>query len=215
MSSTTRQTLLDRARELFNEQGLESVGVRDLARDLGLSPGNVSYYFPKKQDLIAALMDELAARNTANVADLGVASDLSDLLGRYRSTFEAQYDYRFLARAIVHIVESYPGLAARYREVEGKRRQGLTAALDTMVGTELHRDTGEETLALVVGTFTLVARFWLSEARISFPDTEPHDLIDHYIAILAHTLWGPATASGRRSLRPLLAGILVKPVLGR
>jgi hypothetical protein len=84
-----------------------------------------------------------------------------------------------------------------------------------MVGTELHRDTGAETLALVVGTFTLVARFWLSEARISFPDTEPPDLIDHYIAILAHALWRPATASGRRSLRPLLTGILVEPVLGR
>ncbi len=42
MTPTTRQAILDRSRELFNEHGLESVGVRDLARDLGLSPGNVS-----------------------------------------------------------------------------------------------------------------------------------------------------------------------------
>jgi AcrR family transcriptional regulator len=215
VGSTTRQSILDRSRELFNEQGLESVGVRDLARDLGLSPGNVSYYFAKKEDLIAALMDELASRNTANVADLALAGNLSDLLGRYRSTFEAQYEYRFLARAIVHIVESYPDLAARYRTVEMSRRQGLASVLAAMVGSELRSDTGEETLALVVGTFTLVARFWLSEARISFPSNEPRDLVDHYIAILAHALWSPATADGRRSLLPLLSGILVAPVLGR
>ncbi len=215
MTPTTRQAILDRSRELFNEHGLESVGVRDLARDLGLSPGNVSYYFPKKEDLIAALMGELAARNTANVADLTTSENLADLLERYRRTFEAQYEYRFLPRAIVHIIESFPDLAARYRQVETKRRQGLTLALESMIGTELKRDVDAETLAVVVGTFTLVARFWLSEARISFPESDPLELIDHYLAILAHSLWSPATASGRRSLRPLLAGIRPDPVLGR
>lgn len=99
-------------------------------------------------------MEELAARNTANVADLARADSLADLLERYRRTFEAQYEFRFLACAVVHIIESYPGLAARYREVGTKRRRGLAAALDAMVGTELHQDVGAETLALVVGTFT-------------------------------------------------------------
>jgi AcrR family transcriptional regulator len=213
--TVTRQAVLDRARDLFNEFGLEGVGVRDLARDLGLSPGNVSYYFPRKQDLIDALMAELAERQAANVAGLGDAEGLAGLLQRYRRTFEAQYDYRCLARALVHIVDAYPELAERYRGVELDRRRGLTRALGALIGGDLRADTDTATLARLVGTFTLVARFWSSEAHVSFPDRAPHEVIDHYLSLIAHALWGPATSRGRRSLRPFLRDELADTVLGR
>lgn len=215
MGSSTRRLLLDRARTLFNEHGLESVGVRELARDLGLSPGNVSYHFARKADLIEALMDELTDRNRTTFAQLVDARRLVELLGRYRSTFEAQYDYRCIVRGIVHIVDHYPALATRYRDTEVLRRRGLAEALSTMVGGELRSDTTEADLALIVGTFTLVARFWLSEARISFEERTARELIDHYLALLTHAVWKQATPTARDSLRPLLDGILVDPVLGR
>ena len=59
MSSRTRQQILDTARVLFNAQGLHRVGVRDVARALGMSPGNLAYHFPTKDDLVAALWLEL------------------------------------------------------------------------------------------------------------------------------------------------------------
>ena len=215
MPSTTRDNLLDRARELFNERGLEAVGVRDLARDLGLSPGNVSYWFAKKQDLVEALMEQLAERNARTVRDLGDAADLADLLARHRETFVAQYDYRFLGRAVVHLLETYPDLAARYRATEIERRRGLTTALSAMVGHDLRADTDERTLARIVATFTLTARFWLGEVRLSFDDAAPDRVIDHYLAVLAHALWPPATPRGRRSLSPFLDGVLTAETLGR
>lgn len=215
MEPTTRQSVLNRARELFNEHGLEGVGVRELARDLGLSPGNLSYYFPRKQDLVAALMEELAAHNTANVAHLGPAADLADLLARYRRTFEAQYDYRCIARALVHIVDAYPELAKEYREVEAARRRGLSSALEAQIGRQLRGDTTPATLARVVGTCTLVARFWPSEAHVSLPDRDLHEVIDHYLSLIAHALWVPATPSGRRALEPFLHHNLVDTILGR
>ena len=42
----TREKILARALELYNEHGVEYVGVRELAKDLNLKGGNITYYFP-------------------------------------------------------------------------------------------------------------------------------------------------------------------------
>ncbi len=214
MTETTRDALLRRARELFNEHGLEGVGPRDLARDLGLSPGNVSYHFPRKQDLVLALMDELAGRNEATVGDLAGAADLADLLRRYRATFEAQYEYRGITRAIVPLVESDPAIAERHRAGAAARRAGLHRAFAAMVGRDLRPDTDRATLARLVASCSITARFWSGEALLSFPDVPVDRVIDHYVALLAHALWGPATEEGRAALAPFLAGVLETESLG-
>lgn len=214
MSETTRDALLRRARELFNEHGVEAIGPRDLARDLRLSPGNVSYHFPRKQDLVLALMDELASRNEATVGDLADAVDLADLLQRYRGTFEAQYEYRGITRAIVPLVESDPVIAERHRASAATRRAGLHRAFAAMVGRELRPETDRATLARLVASCSIVARFWSGEALLSFPDTPVERVIDHYVALLAHGLWGPATDAGRAALAPFLAGVLEDASLG-
>jgi AcrR family transcriptional regulator len=54
----TRQRILDIARHLFNQRGLNQVGVRDVARAVGISAGNLAYHFPTKDDLVEALANE-------------------------------------------------------------------------------------------------------------------------------------------------------------
>jgi AcrR family transcriptional regulator len=206
--TTTRQHLLDRARELFNEHGLEAVGARDLARDLDLSPGNVSYYFPRKENLVAELMKELGDRNAENVAALALATSLPDLLDKYRETFRAQYDYRFLPRALVHIMDTYPALGHRYTEVEAERRESLMAAFEAMVGTDLDPTATPEAISRIVATCTITARFWLSEMRISYDGLQPDTVIDHYLAVIAHAAWALATPAAKQRLAPYLDGVI-------
>ncbi len=206
--SDTRNALMQRACELFNEHGLQTVGVRDLARDLDLSPGNVSYYFPRKENLVEALMEELREKNGRNMTGLLDATSLADLLDRYRLVFQTQYEYRFLARAVVDIVETYPRLAVQYSAVDRERTQALATAFQRMIGTDLHSDTTNATVAAVVATCTLTARFWLSETRLSFNDADPESVIDHYVAVIAHALWVPATPQTREALRPYLERII-------
>jgi AcrR family transcriptional regulator len=204
----TRARLLLRARELFNERGLEEVGVRDLARDLGLSPGNVSYHFPKKEDLVRALMDELREANAPILRRLHEAPTLDAFLTCYRGTFENQHAWRFAARSVVHVVNAYPSLGEPYRAVEASRRRAIAGALRSLRDHGELVDLDEAALARVVGTCTLVARFWLSEYGLSFPD-QPHDrVIDHYLALLAHALAPFAAPHARGALDHRLARVL-------
>ena len=58
MRPLLRQDVIATATELFNRSGYHSVGMRDIAAALGISVGNLTYHFPKKQDILQAIMEQ-------------------------------------------------------------------------------------------------------------------------------------------------------------
>lgn len=60
MKISTKQKILDTARTLFNKYGYNGVSLRDIASAVGISEGNLTYYFKKKENLIESLVLEEA-----------------------------------------------------------------------------------------------------------------------------------------------------------
>ena len=48
MKKNTRQLILDTAKRLFNERGYNGVSLKDIADELNISKGNLTYHFRKK-----------------------------------------------------------------------------------------------------------------------------------------------------------------------
>ncbi len=71
MASSTREKILAVSLRLFNERGYRSVTMRAIADSLSISVGNLTYHFAKKQDIVAALLDDVFAQMTAT-ADMPV-----------------------------------------------------------------------------------------------------------------------------------------------
>lgn len=212
-AQATRERILGRAREMFNERGIDNVGVRELARDLGLSPGNVSYHFPKKEDLVAGLLDELQAKNAQRPAISGQVSSLAALLDSFGTALTTQLEYRCLTQSIVHVVNTFPALQARYRRVEQARRSALAATVEHLRGIGvLDGPTDAAGIARLVATWSLIARFWLSERGVSYAGVSDARAIEHYVALVAHSLLPYACDSG--SLAPYLAQVLADEAVG-
>ena len=57
MRPELRESIIETAVALFNERGYGSVSLRDISGALGISVGNLNYYFAKKQDLLRAIME--------------------------------------------------------------------------------------------------------------------------------------------------------------
>ncbi len=207
----TRHRLVECFRQLANEHGLEAIGARELARSLALSPGNVSYHFPKKEDLVRAAMAELRADNAAALSALPVGDTMPAFVARLRVMMENQLRWRCLPRALVHVVEAFPEIGAEYRATERARRDALREALVALRARgELDASFDDAAAARVVATCSLVARFWLSEQRLSFPEVPEIDLVAHYLSLVAQALLPHATAKGRRGLAPVLAGVRIQ-----
>jgi AcrR family transcriptional regulator len=59
--AANRATLIDAARAVFGELGYEAVGVRDIVRRTGLASGTFYNYFPDKEAVFRAVVQETGA----------------------------------------------------------------------------------------------------------------------------------------------------------
>lgn len=198
----TREAILDHALTAFNEHGIASVGMRDLARDLGLSPGNLTYHFGTKEDLLLAIGERLSERNARALVSGAHPDGLDELLANLRDVFRTQVEFRCLVLAVVHLHDHYPAMAARYRVNQIARIDGFRAMLRHLAARgSLAPGLGPADMDRLVGTISLVGRFWLSETWLDHRDRPVDEMIDHYLAVLAGALHASATAKGREELR--------------
>jgi AcrR family transcriptional regulator len=92
---TTRQFILATALQAFNRQGIEAVGVRDLAALLKLSAGNVTYYFPTREDLLKELVSDLDS-SLRLLTDKVTITNVAEFISQQRLILDTQFHYRCL-----------------------------------------------------------------------------------------------------------------------
>lgn len=113
-----RREILGAASRLFREKGLHATGMREIAAELGMTAGNLYYYFPSKQELLAWCQEETLAELGERARSIAAADEPAA---------------RRLARLVVEHVavlnESTPGSLAHLEieEVPAERRPALMA----------------------------------------------------------------------------------------
>ncbi len=56
--SRTRDRLVEAARELFYDNGYEATGIKQILAKAGVNSGSLYYFFPAKEDLLIAVLEE-------------------------------------------------------------------------------------------------------------------------------------------------------------
>ncbi|RRB01116.1 TetR/AcrR family transcriptional regulator [Larkinella rosea] len=196
---TTEEKIVAKALELFNERGIEYVGLRELAAVLGIRVGNITYYFPTKDDLVARLSADLAVLNSRITTDhLSIYS----LLQRFANVFGNHVQYRCLLLSFVHLIEQNKALSEAYKATQDLRYKSLREDLSLLQKTGYL--TPETEVEFVLSMITLLVRFWISEASISFRHLSPPEQISHYASLLANFLIPYATPKGKEDIQRFL-----------
>jgi AcrR family transcriptional regulator len=78
----TRALILEKALEIFREQGFEAATIRNIAKSAKVATGAAYYYFPSKEAIVAAYYDHVQETHEAKVRESIVGSmDLRERLG--------------------------------------------------------------------------------------------------------------------------------------
>jgi AcrR family transcriptional regulator len=198
---STKEKILKEALSQFNERGLHQVGIREIARTLGISPGNMSYHFPKKEDLLVELLKSYSGKNQAFRNEYQEQKPTLDgFLNLFRNLFLNQYEHRGIFAELVEVnrilsaqtdFNYSEGQEARIREFES-------------IVSELQNSgkliNGEVNRKHLVSFLTLFGRFWISEAFLSNIPVGKDDIIDHYLNIFKQQLCLQATTTGKKEL---------------
>ena len=118
----TRQKLLEAARSVFAEKGLDSATIADITERADVGKGTFYYHFKDKNSVIAELiksvMGELVAEletKCAQIWDIAVLLDtiISVHIEFFGNRWEDFMLY-FQGRGDIHLEEGYEGIEARY-----------------------------------------------------------------------------------------------------
>ena len=105
MTTSTSERILDAALEAFGTTGYAAVSLDALAVDLGVSKQTILYWFPSKEALLAAVVEQGAGELTEVVAaSLETAGEGFDRV-------------RCIVRAVFRLAARHPALLGLLREV--------------------------------------------------------------------------------------------------
>lgn len=199
-----KEKILEQAVALFNEKGIEYVGMRELAAALGVKLGNITYYFPTKEDLIRQVAVQLSERNAGVMRPDGDIT-LQSFLEMLRRQFRNQVQYRCLLLSFVHLIRNYESMAERYGQIETARRSAVRENIGFLIANKQLKALQAEERAFLDAQLALNARFWISEAAVSYRGLDPEAQIGHYLRLIARLLMPYATAKGRQDLEAFLS----------
>jgi AcrR family transcriptional regulator len=221
--SDTRQRILETARGLFNAQGVHRVGVRDIARATELSPGNLSYHFATKDDLVTALVLELHQLNARTVfADVPKEVSLVTLYHLAVGSMLNMLKYRFVLLSYVDAVMASPELRKFEASLAPLRRQRSDALLTLLADGGFVDARAVATRAdYLYEQSQLVSSGWLRIASLASPSKSDDAVVLHYAKVGMVLLERFCTPRGARQLRRILAGdyddavLMPAPLRGR
>jgi AcrR family transcriptional regulator len=195
----TSEKILAKALEMFNERGIEYVGLRELAALLDMRVSNITYYFPTKDDLVNELSLQLSQRNSeVIVAHEELTMQL--FMEMLNQVFNNHVAYRCLLLSVVHLMEQNKVMSARYRNTQQVRNATITANIETLVRLGYLKVEEESDIAFLVSSISLISRFWISEAAISFRELSTRQQINHYLSMITKLLWPYSTAKAKREM---------------
>ena len=109
--SPIRDNVIQRATLLFNEKGFFNVSMQEIAKSLNISPGNLTYHFPKKEALVTALFQDFNAALAALPAQFDPEKGLLHFfLTLPEASFEITTQYLFLTTDYLELKRSYHDL---------------------------------------------------------------------------------------------------------
>jgi AcrR family transcriptional regulator len=158
----TREVILDAAEVLFAEHGVDGVAVRDLARELELTPSSLYNHFAGKQALYEAVLERGLRPFAELFADPDPGAVTPDGVRRAVAVIVehlAAHPYlaRLIQRALIEETESVQALIERHLQPLYEKGQALVRNVaDDADWTE------REVPHLAIGLFAIVFAFFVN-----------------------------------------------------
>jgi len=164
----TAERILEVTLELFNRFGEPNVSTTLISAEMGISPGNLYYHYPAKDELINALFDryEVALNELLNASDN--VRDVEDAWFFMHTLFELIWQYRFLYRDLNDLLSKNRRLETHFQTVLKNKTRSVKALLESMNRSGALRMDSRE-MEPTATSMVVVLTYWLSFEYVRDP----------------------------------------------
>jgi AcrR family transcriptional regulator len=203
----TRDKIKHKARELFNTEGLNAVSSRHVSDALGISYGNLTYHFPKKDDLILQLYHDMQAELDEKVTNLRAEIFRFDFMIRSLRAMLAVLDkYRFIYLHLPELIRRFPEAKIHAQRQYQRRVRICREIYDFLITAgylkpERHHGHYDK---LAHGVMMLIYS-WVVDAELFYTGAD-EDKIDHYLELIYRVVSASLTQSGSEAFMRVYHG---------
>ena len=191
----TAERILTTSLELFNRFGEPNTSTSMISAELRISPGNLYYHYPSKDELINTLFDQYEHAATELLAAADDVRDVEDAWFFLHSLFELIWQYRFFYRDLNHLLSRNRRLETHFPALLMRKKSALRVLLD-------HLPTGAPAAAApptaeaerrqdaIAASMVVVLTYWLSYEYVLQPRSamEPENAQDALLRGAYHVM---------------------------
>jgi AcrR family transcriptional regulator len=164
----TAERILETSLDLFNRFGEPNVSTTLISAELNISPGNLYYHYPAKDELINSLFD----RYEQSLSELLHAGegvrDVEDAWFFMHTLFELIWRYRFLYRDLNDLLSKNRRLETHFQWVLKNKTRSIEAMLDGMTRSGALAIDSRQVQATAT-SMVVVLTYWLSYEYVRDP----------------------------------------------
>ena len=164
----TAERILEVTLDLFNRFGEPNVSTTLISAELDISPGNLYYHYPAKDELINSLYDRYERALGELLASADGVENVEDAWLFVHMLFELIWKYRFLYRDLNDLLSKNRRLETHFQAVLRHKSRAMHALLDGLSRSGAARITGEEA-APCASAMVVVLTYWLSYEYVRDP----------------------------------------------
>ena len=164
----TAQRILETALDLFNRFGEPNVSTTLVAAELGISPGNLYYHYPAKDELINRLYEAYEAELDELLHASEGVHDVEDAWFFMHSLFELIWRHRFLYRDLNDLLSKNRLLETRFQAVLKNKVRAIRTLLAGMARAG-HVEIDAREVDALAQSMVVVLTYWLSYEYVRNP----------------------------------------------
>lgn len=166
----TAERILASTLALFNRFGEPNVSTTAIAAELNISPGNLYYHYPSKDELVNTLFDQFEQRLLPLLAAGEDVRDVEDAWFFLHTLFELIWQYRFFYRDLNHLLSRNRRLETHFPALLARKQAALRAMLGHLLppGAGAAEQAARDTVA---ASMVVLLTWWLSYEYVRQPRT--------------------------------------------
>ncbi|MFI3322724.1 MAG: TetR/AcrR family transcriptional regulator [Rikenellaceae bacterium] len=197
--NSTKELIVDRANLIINSFGMVDFRIDNLAKSLNISPGNITYHFPRKDDISLAIWMKFV-REVVSTVDSYITPfiDIKQLYLFFRNIASVIYSYR----GVVSYMLGDCGVIEREKRFNHKMWEQFENRYDSIMklltdGDYIKNQEIEEGFKnLFFESQITTLLWWINHALSSTEDSEVSEHIDFYALVAIYPIKSLFTAKG-------------------
>lgn len=167
----TAERILEVTLDLFNRFGEPNVSTTLISAELNISPGNLYYHYPAKDELINSLFDRYEAALNELLRAADDVRNVEDAWLFFHMLFERIWQYRFLYRDLNDLLSKNRRLETHFQFVLKNKQAAVKAVLDGLGRGQAFAGNGlaGREAEPVATAMVVVLTYWLSFEYVRDP----------------------------------------------